>query len=333
LLAGGAGAWFAARALLDAGRRFDLRGRVVLITGASRGLGLVLAREFAREGAHLALCARDDAELHRARADVQRHGAAVFARSADVTQPGELRTLILEVEQALGPVDVLVNNAGVIQVGPLETMTLEDYEQALDTHFWGPLYAIWEVLPGMRRRGRGRIVNISSIGGEVVMPHLAPYCASKFALVGLSRGLRYELAKAGIYVTTVCPGLTRTGSARQANFKGRHRAEHAWFSISDALPMISMSAQRAARKIVRACRYGRAELLLSVPTKLAVKAGALCPELTADVLSLIDRLLPQAGGIDTRQLKGFESQSDWSPSWLTTLSDQAARENNEIPPR
>src|SRR5262249_52903527 len=138
-----------------------------------------------------------------------------------------------------GPIDVLINNAGVIEVGPLETMTLQDFEEAMRTHFWGPVYTTMAVLSEMRYRGGGRIVNISSIGGKVSVPHLVPYCASKFALCGLSEGLRAELAKDNILVTTVIPGLMRTGSPPNATFKGRHREEYAWFSISDALPVVS----------------------------------------------------------------------------------------------
>src|SRR5204863_2590958 len=122
-----------------------------------------------------------------------------------------------------------------------------------------------DVMPDMRARREGRIVNISSIGGKVSVPHLLPYSASKFALVGLSEGLRAELAKDGIVVTTVCPGLMRTGSPRNAQFKGQHRAEYAWFTLSDSMPFFSQSAERAARQILSACRHGEAEVVLSLP--------------------------------------------------------------------
>jgi short-subunit dehydrogenase len=182
----------------------------------------------------------------------------------------------------------------------------------------------------MRRRGEGRIVNISSIGGEIAVPHLVPYCASKFALNGLSQGLREELIKDGIYVTTVCPGLMRTGSPRHALVKGQHRAEYAWFSIGGALPALSMSADRAARQIINACRYGRAKLVLSLPAKLAVRANALAPELTADINALVAGMLPEPGGVGRASVKGYHSTSEWSPSFLTTLSDRAAERNNEL---
>jgi NAD(P)-dependent dehydrogenase (short-subunit alcohol dehydrogenase family) len=331
LAAAGAGALLAARALYRRRLEYDLRGKTVLITGGSRGLGLVLAREFAGEGANVAVCARDPAELERARRDLEERGARAFAFPCDVTDRAQVRELVEVVTRHFGGVDVLVNNAGVIQVGPLEEMTLEDFEHAMAVHFWGPLYTTLCVLPQMRARRDGRIVNISSIGGKVGVPHLVPYSASKFALAGLSDGLRAELAKENIIVTTVCPGLMRTGSPRNATFKGRHRAEYAWFALSDALPVTSIRAERAARQVVAACKRGQAELVITTQAVVAVKFRALFPEATADLLALANRLLPGPGGIGRRKAKGKESESALAPSILTALSDRAAQRNNEIP--
>jgi NAD(P)-dependent dehydrogenase (short-subunit alcohol dehydrogenase family) len=312
-------------------RAFDLRDKVVLITGGSRGLGLVLARELLRQGAYVAICARDEEELQRARLDLDRLGWRVCAVPCDVAERGQVEAMVRQVDEYFGQIDVLINNAGVIQVAPMELMTLEDYQEAMRVHFWGALHTILAVLPRMRRVGAGRIVNISSIGGKVSVPHLLPYNASKFALVGLSEGLRAELAKDNILVTTVCPGLMRTGSPRQAFFKGQHRREYAWFSISDALPLLSMSAERAARQIIRACRRGDAEVELSLPAKLATLVHGLFPGLTADLLSLAHTyLLPGPGGIGAVRVAGKDSQSRLSPSWATTLSDRAAQRNNEV---
>jgi short-subunit dehydrogenase len=187
------------------------------------------------------------------------------------------------------------------------------------------------VLPEMRRRGAGRIVNVASIGGKISVPHLVPYTASKFALVGLSEGLQAELGMAGIQVSTICPGLMRTGSPRHALFKGRHRAEYAWFSTSDSLPIVSMSAERAARQIVRALRSGAAERVLSLPAKLAVAVHGLFPALTADLLGFVNRRLPRSEGESTgAAVKGEASTSEISPSWITTLDEQAARRANQV---
>lgn len=329
LAAASAGALVAARALVRKWREYDLRDKTVLITGGSRGLGLVMAREFAGEGAHVAICARDAEELSRAQADLVKRGASVFSLTCDITDREQVSRMVEAVTSHFGKIDVLVNNAGVIQVGPVEVMTLEDYEEAMRVHFWGPLFTTLAVLPQMRQRREGRIVNITSIGGKVSVPHLVPYSASKFALVGLSEGLRSELAKDGIVVTTVCPGLMRTGSPRNATFKGRHRAEYAWFSISDALPVTSMQAERAARQIISACKRGDAEIVLSIQAQLAVTFHGLFPGLTQDMLGFVNRLLPEPGGIGRARAKGKESASPVSPSWLTALNEQAAVRNNE----
>src|ERR1044072_6207850 len=255
--------WYlAARAIYRKFGGYDFEGKTVLITGGSRGLGLVLARGFAAEGANVAICARDPRELERARTDLVARGARVCAFPCDVTDRSQVKELVDVVTRHVGRVDVLVNNAGIIQVGPLELMTLEDFEQAMAVHFWGPLYATLAVLPQMRERREGRIVNIASIGGKVSVPHLVPYSARKFALGGLSGGLRAALAKGGVVVTSVFPGLMRTGSPRNATFKGQHRAEYAWFAVSDSLPVTSINAERAAAQIIDAVSRGRAELAL-----------------------------------------------------------------------
>lgn len=329
LAAAGAGAYFGLRALARAARAFDLRGRVVLITGGSRGLGLVMAREFAGRGARLALCARDPDELQQAVGELQRDGADVIGVPCDVTRREEVERMVGAVRRHFGRVDVLVNNAGVIEVGPMEVMTLDDYEEAMRTHFWGPLYTTLAVVDEMRQRRCGRILNVTSIGGKVAVPHLLTYAASKFALVGFSEGLRAELAKDGVRVTTAVPGLMRTGSPRNATFKGQNRLEYAWFSIGDSLPGASMSARRAARRLVDAVRWGEAEVVLSLPAKLAVLFHGNFPGLTSDLLGVINRALPGPGGIGTARARGADSQSRVSPSVLTTLTERAARENNE----
>lgn len=329
LAAVGAGAWLISRS----GRRYDFRGKVVLIAGGSRGLGLVMARQLAAQGAHLALCARDGDELDLAADDlITRHANRPLTVVCDITDPEGVRHLVERVHGRFGTIDVLINNAGTISVGPQAVMTREDYEKAMATHFWGPFNTIEAVLPQMRRQRRGRIVNISSIGGKIAVPHLLPYCASKFALVGFSEGLRAEVAKDGVVVTTVCPGLMRTGSPRHAEFKGQHEKEHAWFRISDSLPLLTIGAERAARQVLDACRRGAAEVVLSLPAKLAVKFHALFPGLTANLLALVDRLLPAPGGIGTEARAGKDSESAIAPSVLTGLTERAALRNNEVAP-
>jgi len=310
--------------------RYDLVGKTVFVTGGSRGLGLLLAKEFAKRGSRVAVCARDPEELRKAEGLLRQSAGEVLVIEADMTMREEADLAVQTIQNTLGPVDVLVNNAGVISVGPLEVTTIDDYRSSINTHFWGPYFATMAVLPEMRRRRQGRIVNISSIGGKISVPHMLPYSVGKFALTGFSQGLRSELLKSNIVVTTVCPGLMRTGSPRNALFKGNNDAEYAWFSVCDSLPLISMSADRAARQIVNACREGTSEVVLSLPAKVAVTIHGLTPALTAHVLSLANRFLPPPGGIGTSVRTGQQSFSDASPSWVTTLTEQAAQRNNEV---
>jgi len=330
LAAAGVGLFLLGRSMVRQHRWMDFEGKTALITGGSRGLGLLLAREFVTHGANVVICARDGDDLERARVDLERQGGRVLSIPCDVSDRAQVDRLVREAAARFGAVDVLVNNAGTISVGPMEVMTLEDYEEAMRIHFWGPLYTTLAVLPAMRDRRQGRIVNISSIGGKVPAPHLLPYTASKFALTGFSEGLRAELKKDNVYVTTVCPGLMRTGSPPNANFKGKHQEEYAWFTISDSLPLTAMSAKRAARRIVLACQRGESEVILSVQAKLAAKFHGVFPGASAELNSLInDYLLPGPGGIGTGTAKGHQSESAVTRSFLTALTRRAARENNE----
>ena len=312
--------------------QYEFRGKTVLITGGSRGLGLVLAREFAKEKAKIAICARDGEELGRAKKDLEDRGAEVLEIVCDVRDENQVKEMIEAVKGRFGQIDILINNAGVIQVGPLEVQTKEDFEDAMNVHFWGPFYTMQNVIPEMRERGEGRIVNIASIGGKMAVPHLAPYCASKFALVGLSNAMNAELAKDGISVTTVCPGLMRTGSHVNAIFKGKNELEYALFSIGDALPVTSVSAETAAEEIIEACRAGKSELVISPQAQIAAKMNALFPELVSGISGLVNQILPGKGGIGTGHATGKESTSFISPSFLTANIDKASARNNELEP-
>jgi NAD(P)-dependent dehydrogenase (short-subunit alcohol dehydrogenase family) len=310
--------------------RYSFRGRTVLITGGSRGLGLLMARQLADEGANLALLARDGKELERAVRELATRGADVLGFPCDVRSPDECRAAVARVVGHFGQLDVLINNAGVIQSGPLEHMEAADFADAMNTHFWGPFHLTMAAVPHMRRQGGGRVVNIASIGGLVAVPHLAPYSTSKFALVGFSDAIRAELAHNGIVVTTVCPGLLRTGSHYNALFKGKHRAEFAWFALVDSLPLVSIDAGRAAAQILAACRAGRPHLTISTQARLLGALDALAPNATAQALKLFSWLLP---GPSSREgdiaRTGWESQSVLAPSILTYLNDLATKQNNQ----
>jgi NAD(P)-dependent dehydrogenase (short-subunit alcohol dehydrogenase family) len=316
-----------------AGEGYDFSGKVALVTGGSRGLGLVLARQLVRDGAHVTLIARDSQELQRAADNIRRDhpNAEVVVAVADVRRREDADRAVASTFERHGRIDVVINNAGIMQVGPLEHMRLADYEDAMNTHFWGPLYMVRAALPHLRRPGEGRIVNISSIGGRIAVPHMLPYSASKFALTGLSDGLRAELAHENILVTTVCPGLMRTGSPINAMFKGRHRQEYTWFALSGSLPVASINAERAARQILAACRHGKAELVITPQAKLAIVARALMPDLFAAVMSLMNRLLPTPAGRDGDTARpGRATGAAWPGSPIMAPMYAAALRNNEL---
>jgi NAD(P)-dependent dehydrogenase (short-subunit alcohol dehydrogenase family) len=328
---GGLGAWAASR-VLRSQRAISLADRVVVISGGSRGLGLVLARQLAAEGARLALLARTPADLDAALDDLrERTGATALAIPCDVSRREAVDAAIREVVEKLGGVDALVHNAGVIEVGPERHMTEADYREALGVHFWGAYYLTEAVRPHLPRDGSARIAYVSSVGGRVGVPHLAPYAASKHALVGYADALRAELAADGIRVTTVTPGLMRTGSPPNATFKGQHEKEYAWFAISDATPFLSTSAERAAERIVDAFRHGDPALTITLVAKLAAAVDEVMPGLTGTVLKWANRLLPEpTDAAGDRKRTGWESFSDAAPSPLTELSDEATVENNEL---
>lgn len=311
-------------------RRFRLQGKNVLVTGGARGLGLELARLAVEKGANVAIVSRDADEVARALVDLrERSGetSRLHGETCDLRSSEAIVALIASLHRSFGKVDVLINNAGVIQVGPLGSMEFQDFEQAMRVHYFAPLQLMLALRADMRSRGGGRIANISSIGGIVAVPHLMPYCGSKFALRGLSLGMRAELARDGIRVSTIAPTLMRTGSPRNASFKGDNTKEYAWFAISDSLPGLSVSSRAAARRILRAIERGEAHVSLGWSAKLAALVSGVAPGLVARLLTAANAVLPKS--VDPRERRGYESESALVPSPITALSELAASRNNE----
>lgn len=313
-------------------RRVRLEGAVVLVTGSSRGLGLQIARELVARGAKVVITGRDHETLERALDDLEQRGGEVVAFPADLTEPDQLRALARRARDVLGPIDVLVHNAGQIQVGPFEAMTHADHERAFGIHYGAALRLVEEVLPDMKARGRGDVVMITSIGARIAVPHMVPYTASKHAEAALSRSLRVELARYGVRVLTVFPWLMNTGSPRNATFKGDHRREYAWFSLADAAPLLSLSAERAARRIVRAIETGRTELVLGLPARVAATVHDLFPRLSYAVIERATRALLPGPSDDTRPRRGHESASELSRRLWPRRGERAERRfNQEVP--
>lgn len=265
---------------------------VAVVTGASRGLGFLLARELADQGHDLVICARSANGLATAAAELRGSGAHVVTVPADVANEAEAQRVVAAATEHFGRLDVLVANAGVIQVGPAAAMRTSDFADALGVMFWGVLYPTLAALAVMRPRGSGRILVITSLGGKVPAPHLLPYTVAKHAAVGFAEGLRVEARRHGVTVTTAVPGLMRTGSPRNALFTGDRAAEYRWFSVADSLPLLSMDGERAAAKLIRAALRGTPEVVLTPAAKIAVRLHGIAPATTIRLLSLVNRLLP-----------------------------------------
>ncbi len=291
-----------------AGRsRASFKGRTVVITGGSRGLGLALARLFVREGARVALLARSADQLTTARRELAAGGADVLAVRCDIRDRTAVDAAITEIARQFGSIDVLVNNAGVIQVTPFEHARLEDFRDSLDTHFWGPLFLIRACLPLFERQHGGHIINVASIGGRVAVPHLMPYTVGKFALVGFSEALRAELHRSGVTVTTVTPHLMRTGSHRNVLVRGQHAREATWFALGTATRLTAIDADRAARQILAAARAGRSSVSPGWMGRAATLTQALAPGLASALAAAAVRfVLPSPSASPSGSL-GYDS--------------------------
>lgn len=306
--------------------RYDFNNKVVVITGGSRGLGLVLARQLAERGALIGLLARDAIELARARQTISSQSLVQLV-AADVTAPAQVEQAINAIVRRFGRIDVVVNNAGQILSAPFEDTSDADFKAMLDVHFWGTLNVTRAALPHLSREGGARVINICSIGGRVPVPHLSAYCASKFAQAGLSAVMSEELRAKGIRVTTVLPGLMRTGSHRQAWFKGELSNEYQVFALIGGLPGTSMSAERAARLILRASAQGRAEAIIPFTVRQIAKAQSIVPNAANRVLAATNTVLPGPGSKFAMQGKHIGLSP--AVSRAITLSERAAERNNQ----
>ena len=283
---------------------------VVVITGGSRGLGLAIASRFAKNPVRLVLASRNLPELQQAQATLLARHPHLSPQdfhlvAADLSKPEEAQRLISEAIARFHRIDILINNAAVIEVGPLESQTLEIFERTMQINFFAALYTIWAALPHLRKQASENptpavrvgpsIVNIASLGGKIAVPHMLPYSASKFALVGFSEGLHAELRHKGIRVTTVCPGLMRTGGEDHAQFVGDTAAEKRWFMFAATTPGVAVTADYAANRIYHAVLAGRAEITISPQAWLAARFGGLCPETLQYANALTNQhILPKA---------------------------------------
>jgi short-subunit dehydrogenase len=308
---------------------------VALVAGASRGLGLLVARELGQRGYRVVICARNEDELMGAAAFLERAGAIPFVRVCDVTDREAVQELVDGIEAEVGPIETLITVAGIIQVGPLESTTMDMFTAAVDTMLWGPVNLALAVLPRMRERGAGQLGTVTSIGGIVSVPHLLPYSTAKFGAVGFSQGLAAELSGTGVTATTIVPGLMRTGSHLRAQFIGKAQREYTWFAASASMPLLSMNAERAARKMVDAVLAGKPTIILTPLAKIGARVHGVAPAATVRLMSVAARLLPKApaGQAATGELEGRVAErqlNSRSLAVLTWLGKRAAHRFNEL---
>jgi short-subunit dehydrogenase len=309
----------------------SLRGKVALITGGSRGLGLALAEELGAHGCRLALCARDSEELENAVTRLRSHGFEAEAFPCDITKEETLDQLLAHVIGHFGTIDILVNDAGLIKISPVEDLQHSDFDEAMNLMFWAPVNLTLRVLPHFKQKGSGHIVNITSVGGRVAIPHLIPYCCAKFAIVGFSTGLSSELDPSHIHVLTVTPGLMRTGSYLNAEVKGQQDKEFAWFSLLGNMPGLTVSAKEAAVSIRTALQRREQTCTISLPAKILIQSEALLPEATRAMMQAVNTyLLPLATG-KTHSASGKTVNSRFGAVFqaLTTLGRAAAQSLNQ----
>ncbi|MFF8441878.1 SDR family NAD(P)-dependent oxidoreductase [Streptomyces californicus] len=312
------------------------RGPGALVTGGSRGLGLFMARQLAERGCVVTIAARDAGELERAAARLREEtGATVHTAVCDVRDRAAVGALVREVHERDG-LDLVIANAGVIQVAPVDAVDAAEFADAMDTMFFGALHTSLEALPYLKRT-RGRLGLIGSVGGLLGVPHLLPYSCAKAAVGALAEGLHAEAAASGVSVTAVHPGLMRTGSHRQAEFGGDVDAEFGWFSTAAGAPLLSMDAERAARRIVDAVIQRRARLVLTAPAKAAQLVHGVAPGLTTRLSGVAARLLPAAPGRGPLR-QGAEAGEPRNPvarlvrSWGSARNDRVVDRANQHEP-
>ncbi|MFF1399866.1 SDR family NAD(P)-dependent oxidoreductase [Streptomyces sp. NPDC058287] len=321
-------------------RSSALDGLSALVTGGSRGLGLLLSARLAVRGCRVTVLARDTDELRRATEWIEeRTGTAVSAVACDVRDRAAVGAAVRQTYERTG-LDIVIANAGVIQVAPTEAIEADAFDDAMATIFGGALNTALAALPLLRRSPvGGRLGLIGSVGGLLAVPHLLPYSCAKAALGALGEGLRAETAAENVSVTTVHPGLMRTGSHLQAEFGGRSSEEFAWFSALAGAPVVSMNAERAAERVVRAVERRRTRLVLTPAARAASLAHGIAPAAVTRMSGLVNRLLP---GAETGHENGADDivqghridrpSSGWTEKlrgWGSALNDRAARRYNQ----
>jgi 3-oxoacyl-[acyl-carrier protein] reductase len=236
-----------------------LKGKVALITGASKGLGRAIAEEFAKEGVHVSICARGEEDLAKAAAGLRQYGVTVVVTQADVTKMDDVQHVLDETIQHLGRIDVLVNNAGDAWVGHMVTTTDEEWRYCMEVNLYSAVRFTRGVVPHMRQHGGGRIINMSTVGGHTPGGPVVDYNSAKAALLAFSKTLSFELAPDNILVNSVCPAFIHSPL---------------WERLADSLVSVVGNSreevyQNLAQQFVALKRFGREEEVSALVVFLA----------------------------------------------------------------
>ena len=280
--------------------------RTVLLTGAASGIGRACALELARAGDRLGLVDRDRDGLEATARDARALGATVTTFVVDLADRAALDQLALDAPAALGPIDILYNNAGVAVIKPLDRTLDDDWRWIFDVNVWAPIRLTRALVPAMAQRGRGQIVMTASLAGLMGAPGMVAYSTTKFALVGFSEALRAELAPFGIDITVICPGYIKTGLHRATRYDN-----DAFERLVDAPPdWYGVPIDDAARAIVRAIDRRDPQLVLGIE-RLGWYLKRFAPAVSFAVSSLAARRMGLVAGPPKRSLP------TWAPRWAS----------------
>lgn len=251
----------------------SFRGKTVVITGASSGIGAASCIEFAKKGASLALVARRKEKLEELEKTLAKFGIDTLACECDVSYKEQVQKMSSQVMEKFGKVDVLVNNAGFAIYGAVSDLSIEEIESQMNTNYFGMIYCTKNFLPKMLEQKSGHIVNIASVAASFGLPGIASYCASKFAMLGFSEGLKHELKGTGIGITVVSPIMVRTSFFDHQSFKRMPK-----YSPT------SLSAEAVAKTVVSAANSSRLEIIIPSVVRGAVWAKQTFPYLINPIL-------------------------------------------------
>jgi NAD(P)-dependent dehydrogenase (short-subunit alcohol dehydrogenase family) len=264
-----------------------IEGRVVVVTGANRGIGRALSLELARRGAKVALAGRQLDELEAVRREIESAGGSALAHEFDVQNEGDVRALMAAVIARYGAIDILINNAGITMGGDIRLFSDADWTRVLGINLWGPIRTVRAVLPHMLERRTGYVVNIASAAGLIAPSLWTPYATSKFGLIGFSEGLCGALRPKGVGVSVACPMWVQTAinegpppklvDGERPGSPSASRLARWWSALTRRLPGREMPAETAARRIIRGIEHDRFLIYTHQWLRLLVIARAIAP--------------------------------------------------------